>query len=69
MSNPLLEFADLPPFSKIQPAHVEPAIDCVLAEGRALIEQLLTRHTAYTWDNLVQPIEDMRERLDRVWSL
>ncbi|KFI23906.1 oligopeptidase A [Nitrosococcus oceani] len=68
MSNPLLEFAGLPPFSKIQPAHVEPAIDCLLAEGRALIEQLLTRHTVYTWDNLAQPLEDLREHLDRVWS-
>ncbi|ADJ29653.1 oligopeptidase A [Nitrosococcus watsonii] len=68
MSNPLLEFASLPPFSKIQPAHAESAIDCVLAEGRTLIEQLLTRPAAYTWDNLVQPLEELQERLDRVWS-
>ncbi|EDZ65913.1 Peptidase family M3 [Nitrosococcus oceani AFC27] len=47
---------------------MEPAIDCLLAEGRALIEQLLTRHTVYTWDNLAQPLEDLREHLDRVWS-
>lgn len=68
MSNPLLEFTGLPPFSKIQPAHVEPAIDCLLSEGRALVAQLLAGRTEYTWDNLVQPLEEMQERLDRVWS-
>ncbi|QBQ53443.1 oligopeptidase A [Nitrosococcus wardiae] len=68
MSNPLLEFTGRPPFSKIQPAHVEPAIDSLLAEGRALVEQLLASHTEYTWTTLVQPLEEMQERLDRVWS-
>lgn len=68
MSNPLLEFTGLPPFSKIQPAHVEPAVDILLAEGRALVEQLLASRTEYTWDTLIQPLEEMQERLDRVWS-
>jgi oligopeptidase A len=69
MSNPLLEFTGLPPFSKIQPAHAESAIDHLLAQGRDLVRRLLASHTGgYGWDNLIQPLEEMQERLDRAWS-
>lgn len=68
MDNPLLEMTGLPPFSRIRPEHVEPAIDQVLAENRARIQELLEATTTYTWDNLVQPLEDMADRLNRLWS-
>jgi len=68
MSNPLLEMAGLPPFSKIKPEHVEPALDALLAESRQAVEDLLAATTEYSWDNLVQPLEEMEERLGRVWS-
>ncbi len=68
MSNPLLTMDGLPPFTKIKPEHVEPAIDELLAEDRRSIEQLLSTTKAYSWDNLVQPLEDMDDRLGRVWS-
>lgn len=68
MSNPLLEMDGLPPFSQIKPEHVEPAIDALLAENRKIIEDLLAATSNYTWDNLVQPLEEMDERLGRVWS-
>ncbi len=68
MSNPLLEMTGLPPFSSIRAEHIEPAIDELLAQNRALVEQLLQDNDHYSWDNLIQPIEDMDERLSRVWS-
>src|SRR5690606_16287468 len=68
MDNPLLEMTGLPPFSRIRPEHVEPAIDQVLAENRARIQELLEATTTYTWDNLAQPLEDMADRLNRLWS-
>ena len=68
MTNPLLDMAGLPPFSKIKPEHVEPAIDTLLAESRQAVEDLLAATTEYSWDNLVQPLEEMEERLGRVWS-
>jgi len=68
MTNPLLEMAGLPPFSKIKPEHVEPALDALLAESRQVVEDLLAATTEYSWDNLVQPLEEMEERLGRVWS-
>ena len=68
MSNPLLEMTGLPPFEHIRPEHVEPAIDALLAECRQTTEALLDASDAYSWDNLIQPLEDMDDRLGRVWS-
>jgi oligopeptidase A len=58
----------LPPFSAIHPEHVEAAIDTLLADNRAAIAQLLVGGGPYTWANLMQPLEDIEERLSRVWS-
>ncbi|HKK06850.1 MAG TPA: oligopeptidase A [Gammaproteobacteria bacterium] len=68
MTNPLLTMTDLPPFGEIRPEHVEPAIDAVLAENRRGIESLLAGGGESTWANLMQPLEDMDDRLDRIWS-
>ena len=68
MSNPLLEMTGLPPFAHIRPEHVEPAIDTLLAENRETVRRLLAANSEYTWDNLVQPLEEMEDRLSRVWA-
>ncbi len=68
MNNPLLDLSGLPRFSLIKPDHVEPAINQALADCRAQVEALLAANTNYTWDNLIQPLEDIDERLSRVWS-
>ncbi len=68
MNNPLLEMNGLPPFSQIKPEHIEPAVDALLAENRKMVEELLAATSDYTWDNFVQPLEEMDERLSRVWS-
>jgi oligopeptidase A len=60
--------AGLPSFSAIRPEHVEPAIDTLLADHRARLEQLLKADAAFTWDNLILPIEDMDDRLNKAWS-
>ena len=67
-SNPLLDFSQPPRFSAILPAHVAPALDQVLAENRRALEQLHAAGDSGTWNNFAQPIEDMRERLSRLWS-
>ena len=68
MSNPLLEMSGLPPFSKIKVVHIEPAIDVLLAENRSKLLKILSNSEPYNWDNLVTPIEEMDDRLGRVWS-
>ena len=68
MSNPLLNFIDLPPFSQIKPEHVKPAIEQAIADCRAEIEQALDGNNEPTWDNLVAPIEEVDDKLSRIWS-
>ncbi|WP_036252227.1 oligopeptidase A [Methylobacter sp. BBA5.1] len=68
MNNPLLQNSALPLFSQIKPEHVEPAIDQLLADARTIVEQHLQAATEYTWENLVEPIEDAEDRLSKAWS-
>ncbi|HLA75722.1 MAG TPA: oligopeptidase A [Gammaproteobacteria bacterium] len=68
MDNPLLDLRGLPPFKSILPEHIEPAVDALLAANRARIAALLDATEHYSWDNLIQPLEDLSERLDRAWS-
>ncbi|MGZ8215799.1 oligopeptidase A [Methylomagnum sp.] len=68
MSNPLLESHDLPPFSRIKAEHVQPAVEQILADNRAAIAALLEPGKTYTWANLVEPLEDLDDRLNKAWS-
>ena len=68
MTNPLLTPADLPSYAAIQPEHVEPAIDHWLAENRADLERLLAANAVYSWDNLLRPLEELEDRLNKAWS-
>ena len=68
MSNPLLYLAGLPKFNEVQPEHVNPAIDSLLTEGRALIENLATSTEAPTWGNFALKLEDHSEKISRAWS-
>jgi len=68
LANPLLDLSGLPRFGAIRPEHVEPAVDVTLAANRAAIEALVAAARAPDWDTFVQPIEDMSDRLSRIWS-
>ncbi|MEE8342507.1 MAG: M3 family metallopeptidase, partial [Gammaproteobacteria bacterium] len=68
MTNPLLNTKGLPVFSRIQPQHVEPAVDRLLNENRAEVRRLLSSNSEYTWENLLQPLEELEDKLNRAWS-
>lgn len=68
MNNPLLINATLPLFSQIKPEHVEPAIDALLAEARSLVEEQLKTRKNYSWEKLIQPLEEVENRLHKAWS-
>lgn len=68
MTNPLLTDAPLPLFSQIKPEHVLPAIKQTLGNCRNTIETVLKQNSEYTWDNLIQPIDEMDEKFGRAWS-
>jgi oligopeptidase A len=66
--NPLLDFSGLPRFADINPDHVTPAVDQLLAENRSLIARLAAPDVAATWDDFVEPLEDASERVARAWG-
>lgn len=68
MTNPLLTMDGLPPFSQIKPEHVKPAVEHAIADCKKRVEAVLSRDEAFTWDNLVAPLEEVNDHLSRIWS-
>lgn len=68
MSNPLLETYTLPPFSRIKPEHVEPAVTQAIDTAREAVNQLLANIAEPTWESLVEPMEEIEASIDHVWS-
>ncbi len=67
MENPLLAHEPLPPFARIRPEHVEPAVRELLAAGRARIGELAAVDHP-TFAAVVEAIEELHHRLSRTWS-
>jgi oligopeptidase A len=70
MDNPLLQLSakKLPPFDEIKPDHIQPAVSCIINENKQKIAELL-QQPHFTWENLIQPFEELDDRLDYVWSV
>ena len=69
MNNPLLSNNTiLPLFSKIKPEHIEPAITQLLEEARTVVKTHLQATTEYTWENLIEPLENAEDKLNKAWS-
>ena len=67
MSNPLIGLEGLPPFSKIKPEFVVPALKDGIANCRKAIDDVLAKKS-YTWDDLVLPLEEADDKLSRLFS-
>jgi len=67
VTNPLLEPGELPAFSKISPAFIEPAISDLIEQNRSAIA-ILTKQDHPDWEGLIQPLELMNDRLEKAWS-
>lgn len=68
MTNPLLEHHPLPPFSRIEAQHVEPAIRQLIDRNKQAIEDLLQDQDCYSWETLLQPLEQLEDELAQAWS-
>lgn len=66
--NPLLADNELPAFSAIAPAQIEPAIDAILAEYRAETARLTADPKARDFASLLAPLERMEEKLGRAFA-
>ena len=68
MNNPLLTMDSLPPFSQIQPDQVQPAVTQAIADCKQKIKDVLSQRDPHTWDSLIAPLEEVNDRLARIWS-
>jgi oligopeptidase A len=68
-ANPLLDFSDLPRFDLVQPEHVKPAIESLLAAGRELMARLTDDATPATWKDFAGALALGLEPFGRAWGV
>lgn len=67
MTNPLLTFEGLPPFSSIKPEHVQPAVEKRIQDSREHIEKLVQQEQI-TWENFILPLTEIGNLFSKTWS-
>jgi len=68
MTNPLLNFSDLPHFTDIETRHIAPAVKELLDRSCLIVETVLGDSAEPTWQNFVQPMTNAHEQLSRAWG-
>ncbi|MEH3087988.1 MAG: M3 family metallopeptidase [Xylophilus ampelinus] len=68
MSNPLLDFTDLPLFDRIRPTDVAPALDVLLAEAETALERVAAPDFPADWKALASTLDVATERLGIAWG-
>lgn len=60
--------SDLPTFSSVDYSTTQSDLESILANNRKHLEELLAATEAYTWDNLMAPLDTMDDTLHRFWA-
>ncbi|MGJ7488169.1 M3 family metallopeptidase [Variovorax sp. LT2P21] len=68
MTNPLLDFTDLPLFDQIKPAHVAPAVDTLLADAEAALQTVTAPDFPADWIAISKVLDVSSERFSRAWG-
>ena len=67
-TNPLLDLSGPARFDAIAAQHVTPAVAALLQECRDTVARVTTAATPATWAAVVEPLDEVTERLGRVWA-
>ena len=68
MNNPLLDFSDTPLFDRIQPEHVRPAVDELMAASQAALDKVTAGDFPANWTAISRELDVAGERLGRAWG-
>ena len=68
MTNPLLDFSDLPLFDSIQPEHVALAVDSLIMQADAALEKVTATNFPAEWSAIAAALDAPTERLGRAWG-
>lgn len=69
MSNPLLDFKDLPLFDQVRPEHVAPAMDELLGQADRALAQVTQPDFPADWNEIARVLDVATERLGRAWGV
>ncbi|MCA9018407.1 MAG: hypothetical protein KDA77_24005, partial [Planctomycetaceae bacterium] len=67
VNNPLLDRSGYPGFDRIQPQHVQPAVQQILEEARRIVADL-EKATDVSWESLMGPLEEIDLLFEYGWS-
>lgn len=68
MSNPLLDYSGLPPFDRINPQDVAPAVDVLLERASAALETVTAPDFPARWDAIAKVLDVATEKLGMAWG-
>lgn len=68
MTKPLFRQDMLPNFSNVKPAEIASSINAILMANRSRLAGILSQNQTFTWDNLMQPLEEMSDNIAKYWS-
>ncbi|MET0540172.1 MAG: M3 family metallopeptidase [Variovorax sp.] len=68
MTNPLLDFTDLPLFDQIKPEDVAPAVDVLLADAEAALQTVTAPEFPAEWQAIAKVLDVSTERFSRAWG-
>ena len=66
--NPLLHFSDLPLFDQISPEHVSPAVDMLLTNSQAALDEVTATDFPASWNGISAILDVATEKLGRAWG-
>ncbi|MCD2167517.1 M3 family metallopeptidase [Comamonas koreensis] len=69
MTNPLLDFSGLPRFDQVQPEHIAPAIDQLLADSEAALKTVTAPEFPAQWNEIAKVLDVSTEKLGRAWGM
>ncbi|MBC5783681.1 M3 family metallopeptidase [Ramlibacter sp. USB13] len=69
MSNPLLDFKDLPLFDQVRPEHVAPAMDELLGQADQALAAVTAPDFPADWNAIAKVLDVATERLGRAWGM
>jgi oligopeptidase A len=68
-TNPLLDFTDLPLFDQVQPQHVAPALEQLLAAADQALETVTQPDFPSQWAEIAKVLDTATEELGRAWGV
>src|SRR5512133_2361517 len=69
MSNPLLDFNDLPLFDQVQPQHVAPAMETLLSQADQALQAVTQPDFPAGWKDIAGVLDTATEALGRAWGV